>query len=114
MTISKLQYRQQRKKRIRATLSGTAEKPRLTVYRSLKDITAQVIDDTSGKTLAAASCKAAKAKANLEGAKKVGTLLAKNASAAGIKTVVFDRNGYKFHGLVAALAEGAREGGLQF
>lgn len=114
MSISKLQYRQQRKKRIRSTVKGTAERPRLTVYRSLKDITAQVIDDVSGKTIAAASCKTAKAKPTVEGAKKVGTMLAEKAKAAGVKAVVFDRNGYKFHGLVASLATGAREGGLEF
>lgn len=114
MAISKLQHRQSRKKRIRAALKGTSERPRLTVYRSLKDITAQVIDDVSGKTLAAASCKSAKAKPNVEGAKKVGQALAEKAKAAGVTAVVFDRNGYKFHGLVASLAEGAREAGLQF
>ncbi len=114
MPISKLQYRQSRKKRIRATVIGSAERPRLTVYRSLKDITAQLVDDAAGRTIVAASCKSAKAKANKEGAKKVGELLAKNAKGAGITAVVFDRNGYKFHGIVAALAEGAREGGLQF
>lgn len=114
MAISKLQYRQSRKKRIRASVVGTPERPRLSVYRSLKNISAQIIDDTAGRTLAAASCASAKAKANREGAKKVGAALAAAAKAAGVTAVVFDRNGYKFHGLVASLAEGAREGGLQF
>lgn len=114
MNISKLQYRQGRKKRIRARVIGTPERPRLAVYRSLKDITAQVIDDTAGRTLAASSCKVAKAKPTVEGAKKVGEDLAKKAKAAGVSAVVFDRNGYKFHGVVASLAAGARDGGLQF
>lgn len=114
MPISKLQYRQSRKKRIRMRVEGTPERPRLAVYRSLKNISAQLIDDVAGRTLAAADCKSAKAKPNLEGAKKVGTQLAAAAKAAGVTAVVFDRNGYKFHGLVASLATGAREGGLQF
>lgn len=114
MAPTKLQYRQGRKKRIRATLAGTSARPRLSVYRSLRGISAQIIDDTAGRTLAAASCASAKAKPNREGAKKVGGALAAAAKAAGVTSVVFDRNGYKFHGLVASLAEGAREGGLQF
>lgn len=114
MPKSKLQYRQSRKKRIRAKVTGTAERPRLAVHRSLKNISAQIIDDAAGKTLAAADCVSSKAKPNTEGAKKVGTALAAAAKAAGVSAVVFDRNGYKFHGLVAALATGAREGGLQF
>ena len=103
-----------RKKRIRAKVLGTSVRPRLTVYRSLKGIYAQVIDDTAGKTLLAASTTEAKAKSTVEGAKKVGEMVAKKAKEAGIKAVVFDRNAYKFHGAVKALAEGAREGGLNF
>lgn len=110
----KIQSRLSRKRRIRARIAGTSARPRLTVHRSLTQIRAQIVDDASGKTLAAASTKEAKATHSIDGAKKVGTLLAKKATAAGVKAVVFDRNAYKFHGRVKALAEGAREGGLQF
>jgi large subunit ribosomal protein L18 len=110
----KLQDRLARRRRIRSRVIGSAERPRLTVYRSLTQISAQVIDDAAGKTLVAASTKEAKAKMNLEGAKKVGELLAAKAKKAGITSVVFDRNSYKYHGRVKALADGAREGGLQF
>jgi large subunit ribosomal protein L18 len=110
----KIQDRLARKRRIRARISGTTERPRLSVHRSLRGITAQVIDDTSGKTLAAASSKEAKVKKNAEGAKKVGQLLAEKAKKAGITAVVFDRNAYAYHGRIKALAEGAREGGLKF
>lgn len=110
----KLQSRLSRKRRIRARVLGTPERPRLTVHRSLTQIRAQVIDDTTGKTLAAASTKEAKAKMTTEGAKKVGELVAEKAKKAGITAVVFDRNAYQYHGRVKALAEGAREGGLQF
>jgi large subunit ribosomal protein L18 len=106
------------KMRIRKKISGTAEKPRLSVYRSNKQIYAQLIDDESGKTLLAASTKVKtiyEAKEpKLEKSKKVGTLIAERAKEAGITTVVFDRNGYMYHGRVKALAEGAREGGLKF
>lgn len=114
MLNKKLQSRQSRKRRIRARVAGTTARPRLTVYRSLTQIRAQIVDDQSGKTLAAASSKEAKAKHTVDGAKAVGTLLAEKAKAAGVKAVVFDRNAYKFHGRIKALAEGAREGGLQF
>lgn len=110
----KIQDRLRRKVRIRARIQGTAERPRLTVYRSLTQLTAQIIDDASGKTLAAASTGEAKAKMNVEGAKKVGELLAKKAKDAGVTSIVFDRNSYKYHGRVKALADAAREGGLQF
>ena len=110
----KLQDRLSRKRRIRSRVSGTAARPRLTVYRSLTKLTAQVIDDESGKTLAAASSTEAKAKMNVEGAKKVGELIAKKAKDAGVSAVVFDRNAYAYHGRIKALAEGAREAGLQF
>ena len=104
--------------RVRKKISGTAETPRLCVYRSLKNIYAQVIDDVSGKTLAAASTLDADLKGsyggNKDAAEAVGKSVAKKAADAGIKSVVFDRGGYIYHGRVAALAEGAREGGLEF
>lgn len=114
MIQKKLQSRLSRKRRIRARITGTSERPRLTVYRSLTQIRAQIVDDASGKTIAVASSKEAKAKHTVDGAKAVGTLLAKKAKDAGVSAVVFDRNAYKFHGRIKALAEGAREGGLQF
>lgn len=103
---------------IRKKLKGTAERPRLSVFRSNKDIYAQLIDDLNGVTLAAASSrvkdsKDAKGK-KVDVSKNVGKALAEKAVSAGIKTVVFDRGGYLYHGRVKALAEGAREGGLQF
>ena len=114
MQDSKNQNRLRRKVRIRAKICGTAARPRLTVFRSLAQITAQLIDDNAGKTLVSATTKEAKAKADLKGAKKLGTLLAKKAKDAKIEVVVFDRNSYKYHGRVKALAEAAREGGLKF
>lgn len=110
----KIQDRLKRKRRIRSRVQGTSARPRLSVYRSLTQIRAQVIDDQSGKTLAAASTKEAKAKMTVEGAKQVGALLAKKAKDAGVSAVVFDRNAYKYHGRIKALADGAREGGLEF
>ena len=114
MPAAKNLHRLQRKRRIRMRLSGTAERPRLTVYRSLLQMTAQVVDDAAGRTLIAVTTKEAKAKPNMEGAKKIGTLLAKKAKEKGIATIVFDRNAYKYHGRVKALADAAREGGLTF
>lgn len=114
MRASKIQHRLQRKRRIRARIVGSPARPRLTVYRSLTSITAQVIDDSQGKTLVAVSAKEVKAPANVAGAKKVGALLAKKAKEAGITQIVFDRNAYQYHGRVKALADAAREGGLQF
>lgn len=114
MQSHKIQTRLRRKNRIRAKVEGTDKRPRLSVHRSLTQIRAQIIDDTQKKTVVSASSKEAKAKHTVEGAKKVGALLAKKAKDAGIGAVVFDRNAYKFHGRVRALAEGAREGGLQF
>lgn len=110
----KTAHRLARKRRIRSRVQGTTERPRLAVFRSLTQIAAQVIDDTSGKTLIAASSKEVKAKPNVAGATKVGELLAKKAKEAGISAIVFDRAGYKYHGQVKALAEGARAGGLEF
>ena len=106
-----------RHKRVRKNISGTAERPRLDVYRSSKNIYAQIIDDVEGKTLVSASSLEAGfegAGSNKEAAKKVGLMVAEKAIAKGIKTVVFDRGGYVYHGRVQALAEGAREGGLEF
>ncbi len=109
--------RLKRHKRVRGKISGTPERPRLNVFRSETNIYAQVIDDVAGKTLVSASSldKSFEGSgANIEGAKKVGQMVAERAKAAGITTVVFDRGGYVYHGRVAALAEGAREGGLEF
>lgn len=103
-----------RKKRIRARIHGTLDCPRLTVYRSLTQITVQLIDDVKGQTLLAASTKHVKAKPTAAGAKKLGTFLARKAKEANITSVVFDRNAYTYHGRVKALADAAREGGLQF
>ena len=104
--------------RVRKKISGTAERPRLCVFRSLKNIYAQIIDDTTGTTLVSASSLDADLKANYGGnkdaAKAVGQAVAKKALAAGIENVVFDRGGYVYHGRVAELAAGAREGGLKF
>ena len=111
---TKTQSRLSRKRRIRARMKGTAERPRLTVYRSLTQLSAQVVDDQAGRTLCSASTKEVKAKMTVEGAKKVGELIGKKAKEAGVSAVVFDRNAYKYHGRVKALAEGARESGLQF
>ena len=109
--------RLRRHKRVRGKIAGTPERPRLNVFRSETNIYAQIIDDVAGNTLVAASslekgfaCEGTKTDA----AKQVGLVLAERAKAKGIETVVFDRGGYVYHGRVAALAEGAREGGLQF
>ena len=109
--------RLKRHRRVRGKISGTPERPRLNVFRSGTNIYAQIIDDVAGKTLVSASSldKTFKGSgSNVEGAKKVGQMVAERAKAAGITTVVFDRGGYVYHGRVAALAEGAREGGLEF
>jgi large subunit ribosomal protein L18 len=104
-----------RKKRISAKVFGTAKRPRLCVFRSLKSVYAQVIDDEAGKTLISAKLKEIKsAKNDIAGAEKVGELVAEKCLKGKISTVVFDRGGYKYHGKVKALAEGARKGGLKF
>ena len=106
-----------RHQRVRKNISGTAERPRLSVYRSLNHIYAQIIDDTKGTTLVSASSLDKGFEGyggNIDGAKAVGNAVAKKALDKGIKAVVFDRGGYIYHGRVAALAEGAREGGLEF
>jgi large subunit ribosomal protein L18 len=103
-------------KRIRSRVAGTAERPRLAVFRSGKHIYAQVIDDTKGHTVVAASSseKESKNGGNVTGAKEIGKLVAERAKDKGIKAVVFDRGGYQYHGRVKALAEAAREAGLEF
>lgn len=106
-------------KRIRARLTGTTERPRLNVYRSLNHIYTQLIDDSKGVTIAAASTVTAKSDekmigGNVEAAKTVGKMIAEKAQAAGIKKVVFDRGGYLYHGRIKALADAAREAGLEF
>ena len=111
------QARRRRHARVRGKVSGTAERPRLNVYRSLNHIYAQVIDDVSGATLAAAGSNEkdfGMSGGNKTAAKKVGELIAKRAADKGITEVVFDRGGYIYHGRVKELAEGAREGGLKF
>jgi large subunit ribosomal protein L18 len=108
--------RQVRHKRLRKRVQGSSERPRLSVYRSLKHISAQIIDDSKGMTIAAASSheKDIAGTGNRDGAKAVGQALAKRAKEQGVKSVVFDRGGFKYHGRIAALADGAREGGLEF
>jgi large subunit ribosomal protein L18 len=108
--------RARRKIGIRKRLTGSAERPRLTIYRSLSHIYAQIIDDTQGKTLVSANTVQAKiAKSgNIAAAKEVGKALAERAKAAGLDKVAFDRNGFRYHGRVKALADAAREAGLQF
>ena len=106
-----------RHKRVRAKISGTPERPRLNVFRSEKNIYAQIIDDVAGNTLVAASSLDKEIEGNggnKEGARKVGEMIAQAAKAKGIENVVFDRGGYLYHGRVQELADGAREGGLKF
>jgi large subunit ribosomal protein L18 len=115
--LTKPQARERRHKRVRGKIVGTAERPRLAVFRSNRGISAQLIDDTDSRTLAAASWQ--NLKKSFKGNKtaqaaEVGKLLAANAKQAGIERVVFDRAGYLYHGRVKALADGAREGGLKF
>ncbi|MEO6628627.1 MAG: 50S ribosomal protein L18 [Aquihabitans sp.] len=113
----KREARIRRHRRVRKKVRGTAERPRLAVFRSNKHISAQIIDDRSGHTLASASTTEPDLKANggnVDAATKVGQLLAERAKAAGVGTVVFDRGGNLYHGRIAALANAAREGGLEF
>lgn len=117
MAANKTSRRERIKQGIRKNLAGSVERPRLSVFRSNKGIYAQIIDDTTGKTLVAASSisKEFAATGNkVDQSKAVGKLVAEKAVAAGISKVVFDRNGYLYHGRVKSLAEGAREGGLDF
>lgn len=112
--FSKIQRRNKIKTRIRGRVSGTAARPRMTVFRSNKQIYVQLVDDLAGHTLASASSKGITEGTKTEIAAKVGEDIAKKALAAGIETVVFDRNGYLFHGRVKSLADAARKGGLKF
>jgi large subunit ribosomal protein L18 len=117
MSVStKSQQRLRRRRRVRARITGTAARPRLSVFRSNRGVVAQLIDDTRGHTLAAVEWiepELRKLSAS-EQAKRAGELLAERAKAAGVETCVFDRGGYQYHGRVKALADGAREGGLVF
>ena len=117
-TNAKRRSRIRRHARVRTTVTGTTQRPRLSVYRSNRHVMAQVIDDTAGVTLAAASTQEADvsggATSNKEAAAAVGERIAERAKAAGVTTVVFDRGGFRFHGRVAALADAARDGGLEF
>ena len=117
MALSKLEKRIRIKRRVRGKISGSSELPRLSVYKSNKEIYAQLIDDKDGKTLASASSREKGVDANgtkSEVSAAVGKAIAAKAIAAGIETIVFDRNGFVYHGRVKALADGAREGGLKF
>ena len=121
MSLSPQKKRQDRKRRhgrVRKKVTGTAERPRLAVFRSARHISAQVIDDRAGRTLAAASTVEADlrtgATGNVDAATKVGKLVAERAKAANVSEVIFDRGGYLYHGRVKALADAAREGGLSF
>jgi large subunit ribosomal protein L18 len=110
------QARLRRRRRVRAKVQGTADRPRLSVFRSNRGIQAQLIDDVRGHTLAAVTSLEAdlKSLARMDQAKRAGELLAQRAKDAGVEVCVFDRGGYRYHGKVRALAEGAREGGLRF
>jgi large subunit ribosomal protein L18 len=117
MTVTtKAHQRLRRRRRVRAKVSGTAERPRLSVFRSNKGVFAQLIDDRDGRTLAAVNWIEPELRelGPMEQAKRAGELLAERAKASGVEACVFDRGGYLYHGRVRALAEGAREGGLQF
>jgi large subunit ribosomal protein L18 len=117
MTVkTRPQARLRRRRRVRAKVRGTAERPRLSVFRSNRGIQAQLIDDVKGHTVAAVNWLEGDLKplARMEQAKKAGELLAERAKAAGVEGCVFDRGGYRYHGKVKALADGAREGGLKF
>jgi large subunit ribosomal protein L18 len=113
--VTKQQQRLRRRRRIRAKVRGSAERPRLSVYRSNRGIFAQLVDDDSGNTLAAVNWteKELRGMDPMEQAKRAGEVLAKRAGDAGVQSCVFDRGGYRYHGRVKALAEGAREGGLK-
>jgi large subunit ribosomal protein L18 len=115
-TSTKPAARLRRRRRVRAKVTGTAERPRLSVFRSNRGIQAQLIDDSQGHTLAAVTWTEAELKklGPMEQAKRIGELIAERGKAAGVEGCVFDRGGYRYHGKVQALAEGAREGGLRF
>ena len=109
----KVALRIKRKKRVRASISGTNDKPRVSIFKSNKYISAQAINDVEGRTLAAVSSKAMGLNVNKENAVKVAAQLAENLKAAGIEAVVYDRNGYLYHGVVAAFADSLRENGIK-
>ena len=113
---TKPQQRLRRRRRVRAKVTGTAERPRLSVFRSNKGVFAQLVDDREAKTIAAVNWIEPELRelGPMDQAKRVGELLAERAKAAGVETCVFDRGGYRYHGRIKALAEGAREGGLKF
>jgi len=113
---TKPQARLRRRRRVRAKVRGSAERPRISVFRSNRGIAAQLIDDLAGHTVAAVNWTESDLKGlgSMEQAKRAGEVLAERGKAAGVETVVFDRGGYRFHGRVKALADGAREGGLRF
>ncbi len=115
-TTNRSELRVVRHDRIRKKIAGSSERPRLAVFRSLKHISAQLIDDTTGTTIASASSleKGLKATGNVDGAKAVGKTLASRAKEKGVSAVIFDRGGFQYRGRVAALADGARDGGLEF
>jgi large subunit ribosomal protein L18 len=114
--LTKPAKRLKRRRRVRAKIRGTAERPRISVFRSNRGIFAQLIDDDSGRTLASVNWTEAELRtmSPMEQAQRAGALLADRAKAAGVEAAVFDRGGYKYHGRVKALADGAREGGLTF
>ena len=114
--VTKREHRLRRRRRVRARVVGSAERPRLSVYRSNRGVFAQLVDDRTGHTVAAVNWTEPELRklTAADQAKKAGELLAERAKAAGVETCVFDRGGYKYHGRVRALAEGAREGGLSF
>jgi large subunit ribosomal protein L18 len=114
--LTKQQQRLRRRHRVRAKIRGTAERPRLSVYRSNRGIFAQLVDDDAGHTLAAVNWteKELRGPSPMEQARKAGETLAKRAKDAGVESCVFDRSGYRYHGRIKALADGAREGGLRF
>jgi large subunit ribosomal protein L18 len=114
--LTKPERRLRRRRRVRARIRGSADRPRLSVYRSNRGVFAQLIDDDAGRTVASASWTESELRKldSMEQAKRAGQLLAERAKGAGIESCVFDRGGYRFHGRVAAIAEGAREGGLKF
>jgi large subunit ribosomal protein L18 len=114
MKVSRNKLRLKKKKRINFKIRGTSEKPRFSIFKSLTNLTAQIVDDEKGKTLVFFDLKKAKAKNNIEGAKILGKLVAKKCLEKGINQIVFDRSGYKYHGKIKSLAEGSREGGLKF
>jgi large subunit ribosomal protein L18 len=120
MSLTKREALRRRHHRVRKKVSGTAERPRLAVFRSNRHIYAQVIDDVAGRTLVAASTLddsirgGSDGTGNVSAAKAVGTLVAERAKAAGVESVIFDRGGFQYHGRVAAVADAAREAGLQF